>query len=172
MRPSLDDLADLAPMIWHQFEEAAPELAELGRQRFEATHVALLGTVRRDGSPRISPIEPYLVLDHLLLGMLAGSNKARDLARDPRCTLHSAVSDVNGSEGEFKLHGRALLVTDPALLHGEYEAWWTADDASPSRVFSFDITSAAHIAWDIEKGKMTVRRWSPELGFESTVRAY
>jgi hypothetical protein len=159
-------------MIWHEFENVAPELAELGRRRFEATHVALLGTIRKDGSPRISPVEPYLVLDYLLLGMLAGSHKALDLSRDPRCTLHSSVSDVNGSEGEFKLGGRAVLVTDPALLHGDYEAWWTAKDASPSRVFSVDIASAAHIAWDIKKGEMTVKRWSPESGIESTVQGY
>jgi len=159
-------------MNWREFEETAPQLAQVGRERFETTRVALLGTIRSDGSPRISPIEPNLVLDHLLIGMLAGSHKARDLLRDPRCTIHSAVSDVNGSEGEFKLHGRALLVTDPVLLHGEYEAWWTAPDASPSRVFSYDIESAAHIAWDLERGEMTVRLWSPESGFESTVRRY
>jgi hypothetical protein len=159
-------------MIWREFEVAAPELAELGRRRFEATHVALLGTIRKDGSPRISPIEPYLVLDHLLLGVLPGSHKALDLSRDSRCTLHSSVSDVNGSEGEFKLDGRALIVTDPALLHGDYGAWWTAKDASPSRVLSFDIASAAHIAWDLKRGEMTVRRWSPESGVESTVQGY
>jgi hypothetical protein len=159
-------------MIWHEFEDAAPELAELGRRRFEATHVALLGTIRKGGAPRISPIEPYLVLDHLLLGMLPGSHKAHDLSRDPRCILHSSVSDVNGSEGEFKLDGRAVLVTDPALHHGDYEAWWTAEDASPSRVFSLDIASAAHIAWDLKRGEMTVRRWSAESGLESTVQGY
>ena len=159
-------------MIWHEFEDAAPQLAELGRRRFQATHVALLGTIRKDGSPRISPIEPYLILDHLLLGMLPSSHKALDLARDPRCTLHSSVSDVNGSEGEFKVDGRAVLVTDPALNHGDYEAWWTAKDASPSRVFSVDVASAAHIAWNIEKGEMTVLLWSPESGIESTVQSY
>jgi Pyridoxamine 5'-phosphate oxidase len=159
-------------MIWIEFEAAASELAELGRQRFDASRVALLGTIREDGSPRISPVEPYLVLGHLLLGMLAGSQKAVDLSRDPRCTLHSSVSDVNGSEGEFKLHGRAMLVTDPALAHGDYVAWWTAKDASPARVFSFEIASAAHIAWDVEKGKMIVRRWSPESGVETTTRDY
>jgi hypothetical protein len=159
-------------MIWREFEIAAPELAELGRRRFEATHVALLGTIRKDGSPRISPIEPYLVLDHLLLGMLSGSHKALDLSQDPRCTLHSSVSDADGSEGEFKLDGRAVLVTDPALHHGDYEAWWTAEDASPARVFSVDIASAAHIAWDLKKGEMTVRRWSPESRVRSTVRGY
>jgi Pyridoxamine 5'-phosphate oxidase len=159
-------------VIWLEFEAAASELAELGRQRFDASHVALLGTIREDGSPRISPVEPYLVLGHLLLGMLARSQKAVDLSRDPRCTLHSSVSDVKGSEGEFKLHGRAVLVTDPALADGEYEAWWTAKDASPARVFSFDIASAAHIAWDVEKGKMIVRRWRPASGVETTIRDY
>ena len=137
-----------------------------------ASHVALLGTLRKDGSPRISPIEPYLELGHLLIGALAGSQKALDLARDSRCTVHSSVSDVNGSEGEFKLDGRAVLVTDPALLQGHYEAWWTAKDATEARVFSIDIASAAHIAWDIEKGDMTIMRWSPTSGLESTMRPY
>ena len=159
-------------MNWIEFEDAAPSLAYLGRQRFEATHVALLGTLRQDGSPRISPIEPYLELGHLLLGTLAGSHKAVDLAHDPRCTVHSSVSDVNGSEGEFKLHGRAVLMTDPALLQGDYEAWWTANDAAESRVFSIDIASAAHIAWDIGKGEMTILRWNPAAGLESSMRPY
>jgi hypothetical protein len=71
-------------MIWREFEEAAPELAALGRRRFAQTRVALLGTIRKDGSPRISPIEPNVVLGHLLLGALAESHKALDLLRDPR----------------------------------------------------------------------------------------
>src|SRR6184192_3641808 len=77
-------------MIWREFEDAVPELARLGRRRFEATRVALLGTLRKDGSPRISPIEPYLVLDHLLLGMLSRSHKALDLMVDPSCEGCSA----------------------------------------------------------------------------------
>jgi hypothetical protein len=159
-------------VIWREFEASAPALAELGRQRFAATHVALLGTLRRDGSPRISPIEPYLVLDHLLLGMLSGSHKAVDLMRDPRCAIHSSISDVNGAEGEFKIHGRATLVTDPALLHGDPAAWWNAEDASEARVFSVSIESAAHLAWDIENGEMTMMRWSPKSGLRSGVQGY
>jgi hypothetical protein len=159
-------------MKWKEFEAAAPELAQVGRSRFEATHVALLGTLQRDGSPRISPIEPYLVLGRLLLGMLSASHKARDLLRDSRCTVHSSVSDVNGSEGEFKLDGRALLVTDTTVLHGDYQAWWTAQDASEASVFSIDILRAAHIAWDIEKGEMTVTRWDPARGLHRATQRY
>lgn len=112
------------------------------------------------------------MLDDLLLGMLPRSHKALDLSRDSRCTVRSSVSDANGSEGEFKLDGRAVLVTDPALHHGHYEGWWTAEDASPLRIFSLDIASAAHIGWDLQKGEMTVMRWNPESGVESAVQGY
>jgi hypothetical protein len=81
-----------AVVIWSEFEAAAPELAGIGRERFEATRVALLGTLRKDGAPRISPIEPYLVVGHLLLGALQDSHKARDprsAIRDARCTARS-----------------------------------------------------------------------------------
>jgi hypothetical protein len=159
-------------MIWGEFEDAVPELAQLGRRRFEATRVALLGTLRKDGSPRISPIEPYLVLDHLLLGMLSNSHKALDLMIDPRCTLHSSVSDVNGSEGEFKVDARAVLITDATILNGQYRAWWHENDASEARVFSLDIASAAHVAWDITKGEMTVLRWKLISGLQKVVRNY
>src|ERR1700741_4054342 len=32
------------PMIWQDFQSAAPDLADLGRMRFEQTHVALIAT--------------------------------------------------------------------------------------------------------------------------------
>jgi hypothetical protein len=159
-------------MNWHDLELAAPELARLGRERFEATNVALLGTLRSDGSPRISPVEPYLVMGQLLIGALSSSHKARDLLRDPRCTLHSSVSDVNGSEGEFKLQGRAALVTDESVLRGDYQAWWTSEDASPASVFSIDIVSTAHIAWSIDSSEMTVTHWDPERGVRQSTERY
>ena len=45
---------------WRDMELGAPELARLGMARLTSPRVALLGTLRRDGSPRISPIEPYI----------------------------------------------------------------------------------------------------------------
>src|SRR5207237_6827688 len=95
-----------AVVDWDAFAEEAPELARLGRERFERTGVCLIGTLRADGSPRISPIEPYVVRGELLLGMMWQSRKARDLLRDPRIVVHSAVSNKDGTEGDFKLYGR------------------------------------------------------------------
>jgi hypothetical protein len=57
-------------MIWREFQGAVPELARLALERFQRTGVALVGTIRRDGTPRISPIEPVVAYDQLLLGML------------------------------------------------------------------------------------------------------
>src|SRR2546429_650067 len=72
-----------ARMIWNDLEAAAPEIAQLGKECFERARVALLGTLRRDGSPRISPVEPYLVHGQLLFGAMSWSLKTRDLLRDP-----------------------------------------------------------------------------------------
>ena len=100
-------------VCWEQFAAQAPELAALGEAQFARTGLALVGTLRRDGWPRISPVEPFIVEGQLYLGMMWRSVKALDLLRDPRCVVHSTVSDRQGKEGEFKVYGRAIEVNDP-----------------------------------------------------------
>ena len=39
---------------------------------------------------------------------MASSAKTRDLLRDPRSALHSAVVDPHRGEGELQLYGRGL----------------------------------------------------------------
>jgi pyridoxamine 5'-phosphate oxidase-like protein len=156
---------------WVDFEAAAPELAGLGRERFERTGVALLGTLRRDGSPRISPVEPYLVQSELLFGVMR-SAKGSDLSRDPRVTLHSSVSDPNGKDGEFKLFGRAVLVTDPAVRDGDYEAWWKSYPAEAADVFALDVESAAFVSWNFDSMTFEVTRWSLASGMTKRSASY
>jgi hypothetical protein len=60
-------------MHWADFEAAQPRLAEVGREKLARPGVVLVGTVRRDGSPRISPVEPMLWQGDLWLSMLWGS---------------------------------------------------------------------------------------------------
>jgi hypothetical protein len=43
---------------WDAFEEACAELAVVAGERFAKDELVLVGTIRRDGSPRISPNEP------------------------------------------------------------------------------------------------------------------
>ena len=46
---------------WQDLEQGAPGIARPGRARLDQARVVLLGTLRRDGSPRISPVEPHFV---------------------------------------------------------------------------------------------------------------
>jgi hypothetical protein len=89
---------------------AAPELGATVKERFEAHGLALLATLRRDGSPRISGIEPLFALDELWLGMMPGSLKALDLLRDGRFALHSATIDKTVTNGDARIAGSAVNV--------------------------------------------------------------
>ncbi len=90
-------------MSWRDLEASVPEIARLGKERLDQARVALLATLCKDGSPRISPVEPYLSQGHLLFGALSWSLKTRDLLRDSRCVLHSAATGPDNGEGELKL---------------------------------------------------------------------
>ena len=158
-------------MRWSQFEAAAPELAAAGRARIEATHVALLGTLRADGSPRISPVEPYLVSGELIFGVMK-SAKAADLARDPRCAVHSTVSKPDGSEGEFKLFGKAVEVMDQELRSAEPEAWWMSFHPESAVVYRLDIESALFLRWNWDESTFETLSMLEGAGFEKRVRRY
>jgi hypothetical protein len=159
------------PGSWHDLESGAPEIARLGMDRINAAHVALLGTLRRDGSPRISPIEPYFVRGQLLVGAMAWSRKAADLLRDPRFVLHSVVTGPDSGEGEFKLYGSAAEAGED-LRGGTVDAWWSAWPSDKAIVFSLHIEQAAFIEWDVEHGLMTVHRWSSAGGYSQASRPY
>src|SRR5262245_57749350 len=99
-------------MRWDEFAAACPEIADRAAERFRRAALVFLGTVRPDGSARVSPCEVDLVDGELLLGMMWRSQKAVDLLRDPRITVHSATSDRMNPDGDVKIRGRAIDVQD------------------------------------------------------------
>jgi len=101
---------------WAEVEAAAPELAERVKERFQSTGLALLASLRKDGSPRIGGIEPLFALDELWLGMMLDSRKALDLRRDPRLALHNATEDKEVTNGDARISGRAIELTDEESL--------------------------------------------------------
>jgi hypothetical protein len=159
------------PGSWQDLELGAPEIGRLGRDRIDAARVALLGTLRADASPRISPVEPYFANGQLLVGAMTWSAKAADLLRDPRYVLHSAVTGPDSGEGELKLHGSAAKAGYD-LRGAAAEAWWAAFPADKAIVFLLRIDQAAFIEWDTGQGVMTVHRWSPDSGYSRTSREY
>ncbi len=98
---NVTDVAGAADMAdWREMELGAPEIARLGIDRLNSARIAMLGTLRPDGSPRISPIEPFIVNGRLLVGAMTWSRKAEDLRRDPRYVLHSVVTDPDSGQGD------------------------------------------------------------------------
>ncbi len=156
---------------WRGVELGAPEIARLGTARLTAARVAMLGTLRPDGSPRISPIEPYIVNGLLLAGAMRWSAKAADLRRDPRYVLHSIVTGPDSGEGELKLHGIAAEA-NPGVRGAAADAWWSAQPPDKAIVYVLRIGQALFVAWDIDRGMMTVHRWSPRDGYSHTARTY
>lgn len=82
-------------VAWTEFVDEAPRIAEVFVRRHAAAgNLCLLATIRSDGSPRISPMEPRIFEDRLLLVGMPGTTKFRDLARDPRFCLHGHGGSV------------------------------------------------------------------------------
>jgi len=151
-------------LSWQKFQEQAPELAALGEELIERTGMVMLGTLRKDGSPRISPVEILFNGGQLYLGMMWRSKKALDLLRDPRCTVHSSTSDRDGSQGDFKLFGKAVEVNDLEVRRRYCDAvhekiGWQPEEPE-FHLFSIDVESAALVEFKDEK--MSHRVWKAD----------
>ena len=147
---------------WAEFATQAPELARAGEERFDATGLCLVGTLRRNGWPRISPVEPLIALGKLYLGMMPRSTKALDLQRDPRCVVHSTTSDKAGTEGDFKLYGRAVEIEGADELDRYGEALYERIEWRPEgdfHLFAIDVAEVAFVR--VQDGAMRIRTWRP-----------
>ena len=102
-------------MDWSELERRQPGLASFDRLRLPEPGVVLVATIRGDGTPRVSPVEPFVQDGVLWLSMLWQSRKAADLLRDPHVLVHSVITSRNGSEGEFKIRGTARAEGNPEV---------------------------------------------------------
>lgn len=144
---------------WAEFERTTPELAGLIRERFASTQLMMMGTLRKNGWPRVTPIEYTIFEDNLVIGGMWQSKKMLDLLRDPRCALHSTTTNKDGTEGDAKLYGRAIPLAEdrlePYWQHIYEEIGFRPD--GPAHVFSIDIESAGYTVFG--GGAMRMLRW-------------
>ena len=156
-------------MHWHELEDRQPRLAETAHARLVEPGVVLVATVRRDGSPRLSPVEPFVLEGDLMLSMLWQSFKARDLLRDPRVLVHSIVTGRDGSDGELKLRGTVRDERDLDLQGRYAEAVAAALGWRPEpgrfHLFSVDISDVTFIRYDEPTGDQFVASWPPPREF-------
>lgn len=138
---------------WADLAAAEPEMASAGWALLSHPGFGFgyLATVRRDGGPRLHPIDPVLAAGHLT-AFIVPSPKLEDLRRDRRYALHSCgAEDVHD---EFCVSGEATVVTDPTLRDAAAAACpFTPGDDHVLVEFGIDRALWAHYA--------TPPRWPP-----------
>ena len=151
------------PMHWADFANEEPRLADLGRERLGTPGVVLIGTVRGDGTARISPVESLFWGGDLWLSMLWGSRKAADLLRDPRLLVHSIVTSRDGSAGEYKVRGCAIAEQDEriqaryATAIKQHAGWDPVPGAF--HLFWIDVAEVTFIRYEDATGDQFVTLW-------------
>lgn len=160
-------------VAWQEFAEEAPRIAEVFVRRHTATgNLCMLGTLRSDGYPRISPVEPRIMEGRLVIVGMPNTTKFRDLGRDPRFCLHTATVDPYVGDGDAKLWGEAKNLQD-SDFHERFAAILFEESGLDLRGQKFDpfyvgdLTGASSIG--LEDGQLTITIWKPGEG-ERVVR--
>lgn len=148
---------------WDEFETVAPRIAAVFGRRHAATGaLCMLGTLRPDGFPRISPMEPRFFEGQLWIGGMPGTAKFEDLVRDPRFTLHTATIDSHVADGDAKVWGTAEDVLDDAL-HQRYARALFEETGFDLRGRTFEHFFQAHLvgaaAVEINGGHLDITSW-------------
>ena len=156
---------------WEEVVREAPELAAAVQARFDANRHKVLGTLRADGSPRLSGIEVTFRDGELWLGMMPDSRKAIDLRRDPRLALHSATVDPELVHGDARISGRAVEATDAGAMTALVEGDARHEDGAPAgHVFRVDVTELMLIKIGEPADHLVISSWHEGRGVERVER--
>jgi len=150
---NLGELYDLPTMDWAAVEARleqpitmAPDTGGPNR------HSCWLATINADGSPHMNGIGAQWVDGAWWFETGERTRKARNVARDPRCTLSVAVHEF-----DLVVEGTAEKVTDPATVAKMAEVWaaggWPCrvDDSGTALTADFSAPSAGPPPWQVYK---------------------
>lgn len=138
---------------WERFAAEAPTLAEAVRARFAANRHHIIGTLRADGSPRLSGTEVEVDGAEMRIGMMPDSHKLRDVRRDPRVEIHSAPLEEDLARGDAKVAGRAREIHVPM--------------EQPGALFALDIELVSLVR--VDGDELELSTWRPDRGL-GTIR--
>ncbi|MER7024389.1 MULTISPECIES: pyridoxamine 5'-phosphate oxidase family protein [Streptomyces] len=151
---------------WAVAEAREPEFVREVRERFGRYRHHVLGTLRADGSPRLTGLEADFRFGELWLGMLTGSRKGADLRTDPRFALHANPGPgTDLTDGDVRVSGRAVEMTDTEVIR-RY-----ADEVRPPEpflLFRTEVTEIVRVA--VRDATMIVQSWRPDEGVRTVRR--
>ena len=146
-------------MSWKEFENDSPELASLGFKKLNRK-IAYLAMIKKDGSPRLHPVTPFIGNDMLFIFTEPSSPKISNLQRDGRYALHCSV----GGEGpliEFLVSGDAKVISDPIVRAQAVSIAASTIVIDSYVLFEFQVERVLVVEYDEER-KPLMRRWSRE----------
>lgn len=157
---------------WTTFAASEPELAARAHAILTSTTNCVLGTLRADGSPRLSGIDPFFVHGELHLGSMPDARKAHDLRRDPRLSLHAVPWEsrrlrdgaADPGDADAKLSGRAIeLPEDEALATFTAHFAERGIDAPPEgHLFRVEVDTVVIVS--VAEDQLVIDRWSEASG--------
>lgn len=139
----------LPPVEWGSIVEKL----DLGSAPASDAHNARttwLTTVNEDGSPHVTPVGAIWLDGTYWFQTGAGTRKARNVARDPRCSIAVSIRDA-----DMVLEGQAVRVTDTNSVARAAKAWadqgWPAEpDASGTGITApFNAPKQGPPPWDV-----------------------
>jgi PPOX class probable F420-dependent enzyme len=150
---NLAELYDLEPLEWGPIAERLERGVTMapgsgGPDR----HSAWLATIDADGSPHVNGLGALWVDGAFWFETGERTRKARNLARDPRCTLSLATQEF-----DLVVEGTAEVVTDPPVVAELAEKWaaegWPCrvDESGTRLTAEFSAPSAGPPPWHVFK---------------------
>lgn len=148
---NLADLYELPVLDWAIIEKRLDQGVEQapgggGPDR----HTCWLATIDADGRPHVTGVGALWVDGSFWFETGERTRKARNVARDPRCTLSVATHEF-----DLVVEGRAEMVTDPAVVADMAERWaaggWPArvDDSGVALTAEYSAPSAGPPPWRV-----------------------
>lgn len=141
---------------------SSPDLASRVLARFTGHPHHVLGTIARDGSPRLSGINVMCNQGTLWFGSMPGARKVGDIARDPRISIHSAPLEESLEGGDARIDGRAKA------LPAELALGWRP--GSPEGEFFSVELDKVHLV-EVRDGRLVVTKWNAVDGLRIVERS-
>src|SRR3954449_8800921 len=126
-----------------------------------------LTTINDDGSPHVTPVGALWLDDAFWFQTGATTKKARNVARDPRCSVAVSIRDA-----DVVVEGDVERITEPAALVRAAEAWaaqgWPAelDDSGSGITATFNAPAQGPPPWNVYRvtARSAVVCWNEDPG--------
>lgn len=148
---NLADLYGLPPVDWSLVAARLDQgLTQAPGSGGPDRHTCWLATINGDGSPHVTGVGALWVDGTFWFETGEHTRKARNLARDPRCTLSTSTREF-----DLVVDAVASRVTDPPTVAAMAERWaaggWPArvDDSGQALTADFSAPSAGPPPWHV-----------------------